>query len=89
MAEKIKAYAEAVKAGILYILGPIFLVGWYVYYLIQKNKALQDQLKMKDGDKRLQSLEEAAKAAEKEANEAEDSYADLVAKYRAEHKDDG
>lgn len=88
MLEKIKAFAESVKSVLLYILGPIAFVAGIIYYYVTKTHTLEDELKAKDGQEKLNELKGEQKSTDSAAVESNESYTAVRDRYKQEHKDD-
>lgn len=74
MFEKIKAFAGSVKDVVLYILTPLAFIAGYIFFLIQKNHRLEDEVRAKDGETKLGGIRGEKKQIDAAA-------ADLVSEY--------
>lgn len=90
MIEKIKTFAESVKNVMLYIVTPIAFVVGFIYYLIVKNHRLEDELNIKEGEKKLGELKGQQKEIDDRADASSAEYERLKRDYlRGSHQGSG
>lgn len=81
MWEKIKTFF---KESVLLIGVPIAFVTGFIYYLLTKNKQLENKIEAKEADKAIDDTLAAKEAAKESAISQEHWYRNLVNQY---HKD--
>lgn len=84
MLETIKGYLSTIKAGILYIIGPIVAIIGYIVYLRNKNSSLQDQINQSKAAKELATVIEKKVEDEKQSNVDQSDYESIRAQYLAQ-----
>lgn len=81
MLDRIKAFAEASKNVIIYILTPIAFVLGALYYLLTKNKELTEQVKQEKFDVTHNNTIDEQKTADATASDALSEYEKLRSAY--------
>ena len=74
MSEKLKAFGEAAKAVLVYVLAPLACILGYIYYLTAKNTTLKDELAAGKRDERTKELENDTKEVDRSADDAVAEY---------------
>lgn len=77
MLDRLKKIGEAAKQVVLFILVPVFFVAGYVYYLLTKNKNLEDALAASEADKKLEVLKGEQTEIDNESTDALERYRKL------------
>lgn len=83
MLDKLKQLGEAGKGFLLYILTPLAFIAGLIFFLITKNRDLEDEVMAKDGDIKLKGLQDEQKAVDSSANNDVDTYERLRDAYNA------
>lgn len=81
MLEKIKAFGEAAKEVVLYILTPLAFIAGYIFYLVKKSRGLEDRLKEAEGEKKLGELHQKQTDIDSNANNFDAEYERLRKDY--------
>lgn len=81
MIEKLKSFGMAAKTALLYILTPVGMVLIFIYYLFNKNKGLEQELKQAKADETIKDDLKEVKDAKKDADGKEADYNALHAQY--------
>lgn len=83
MIARIKAFANAAQGFIIYIFTPIAFVVGYIWFLFQKQHALEDKISDLTRDDRQKEFEGKVKADENDVQQTGSDYDSLRAQYLA------
>lgn len=72
----------------LYFVAGIAGIFGYIWYLVTKNDAMKSKIAILEQKESIKKFTERLKEKEKESDDAEKDYRDVIAKYNAEHNDD-
>lgn len=72
--DRLKSALETTKNAVLYVILPILSVFAYIFYLKNKNKALQDYVDNQNSMRKLEGLKDEAKSAEEDYKHVRDEY---------------
>lgn len=86
MLSSIKAFYEKIKDVLAYVITPIVGLLVYIYFLLQKEQGLENQVGTLKADKELGDVLAKKQEAEKQAKDAIDTYNKLKAGYTGDQK---
>lgn len=87
MIEKLKAFGEAAKSTLLYIIAPILFVLGYIYYLTTKNKNLKAEIAHMQADESISKTQQELQEAQNASNDAEKNYESIRDAYLKQSSD--
>jgi hypothetical protein len=85
MLDRLKAIAEAVRGVLLWIVAPLAILGGYVFYLLNKNRQLQNEISIQKMDSDLDKLRSEEGKADAASSQASSDFESLASEYEREH----
>lgn len=86
MLAKIQAVIATVKEYVLWIIGPVLVIGGALFYLFRKNESLQQDLATEKAKNQVEEDLDKTKELENEANNATADYESLRNEYLNDNK---
>lgn len=81
--QKIQNLGQAIKSFLLWILGPIFVLGLVIYMVLNRRRLTNDDNKVHTEKEKLNELQGEQKGVDVNAADAVKSYEDLKKEYES------